>query len=63
MLFNSDWALINDSTTRRMVEDSAMDQGWWAAKFGDAMRKMGALDVLTGDQGEIRRFCHVPYCG
>ncbi|TVU21310.1 hypothetical protein EJB05_30938, partial [Eragrostis curvula] len=63
VLFNSDWALISDGTTRRMVEDSAADPGRWAAKFGDAMRKMGALDVLTGDQGEIRRFCHVTNSG
>ncbi|KAK3160655.1 hypothetical protein QOZ80_1BG0062570 [Eleusine coracana subsp. coracana] len=63
VLFNSDWALISDGTTKRMVEDSAMDQGRWAAMFGDAMRKMAAMDVLTDDQGEIRRFCHVTNSG
>ncbi|KAL6850401.1 hypothetical protein ACP4OV_021028 [Aristida adscensionis] len=57
VLFTSDWALISDDTTRRIVEAHAMDQAQWAAKFADAMRKMGALDVLTGDQGEIRRLC------
>ncbi|CAL4950297.1 unnamed protein product [Urochloa decumbens] len=63
VLFNSDWALISDNTTRRMVEENAADQARWAAKFIDAMRKMGALDVLTGDQGEIRRFCNVTNSG
>ncbi|CAL4957037.1 unnamed protein product [Urochloa decumbens] len=63
VLFNSDWALISDNTTRRMVEENAADQARWAAKFIDTMRKMGALDVLTGDQGEIRRFCNVTNSG
>ena len=63
VLFDSDWALISDGTTRRMVEDNAADQARWAAKFIDAMRKMGALDVLTGDQGEIRRLCNVTNSG
>ncbi|RLN21983.1 peroxidase 5-like [Panicum miliaceum] len=63
VLFDSDWALISDNATRRMVEDNAADQARWAAKFIDAMRKMGALDVLTGDQGEIRRLCNVTNSG
>ncbi|RCV23741.1 hypothetical protein SEVIR_5G028600v4 [Setaria viridis] len=63
VLFNSDWALISDNTTRQMVEGNAANQAQWAAKFIDAMRKMGALDVLTGDQGEIRRFCNVTNSG
>ncbi|CAO2192667.1 unnamed protein product [Urochloa humidicola] len=63
VLFNSDWALISDNATRQMVEDNAGNQAQWAAKFIDAMRKMGALDVLTGDQGEIRRFCNVTNSG
>ncbi|CAL4976691.1 unnamed protein product [Urochloa decumbens] len=63
VLFNSDWALISDNATRQMVEDNAANQARWAAKFIDAMRKMGALDVLTGDQGEIRRFCNVTNSG
>ncbi|CAO2203293.1 unnamed protein product [Urochloa humidicola] len=63
VLFDSDWALISDNATRRMVEENAAEQARWAAKFIDAMRKMGALDVLTGDQGEIRRFCNVTNSG
>ena len=31
VLFDSDWALISDGTTRRMVEDNAADQARWAA--------------------------------
>ncbi|WVZ71488.1 hypothetical protein U9M48_020073 [Paspalum notatum var. saurae] len=53
VLFDSDWALVSDNSTRQMVADNAADQARWAAKFIDAMRKMGALDVLTGDQGEL----------
>lgn len=63
VLFNSDWALISDDTTRQMVADNAGNQARWAAKFIDAMRKMGTLDVLTGDQGEVRRFCNVTNSG
>jgi peroxidase len=63
VLFRSDWALISDNTTRQMVEGNAANQAQWAAKFIDAVRKMGALDVLTGDQGEIRRFCNVTNSG
>jgi len=63
VLFNSDWALISDDTTRQMVADNAGNQAQWAAKFIDAMRKMGALDVLTGDQGEVRSFCNVTNSG
>ncbi|GJN32104.1 hypothetical protein PR202_gb20578 [Eleusine coracana subsp. coracana] len=48
-----------DGTTKRIVGDRAMDPGRWEVKSGDAMGKIGALDVLTGDQGEVRRFCHV----
>jgi peroxidase len=63
VLFRSDWALISDNTTRQMVEGNAANQAQWAAKFIDAVRKMGALNVLTGDQGEIRRFCNVTNSG
>nr|CAB3476977.1 unnamed protein product [Digitaria exilis] len=63
VLFNSDWALVSDNATRQMVEDNAADQAQWAAKFIDAMRKMGELEVLTGDEGEIRRFCNVTNSG
>ncbi|KAJ1283439.1 hypothetical protein BS78_03G128700 [Paspalum vaginatum] len=64
VLFDSDWALVSDNATRQMVADNAADQARWAAKFIDAMRKMGALDVLTGDmQGEVRRFCNVTNSG
>nr|CAB3472943.1 unnamed protein product [Digitaria exilis] len=63
VLFNSDWALVSDNATRQMVEENAADQAQWAAKFIDAMRKMGELEVLTGDEGEIRRFCNVTNSG
>ncbi|KAI5010079.1 hypothetical protein ZWY2020_012216 [Hordeum vulgare] len=60
VLFNSDWALIDDDQTRRMVEDNAMNQRRWAASFAAAMRKMSSLNALTGTaQGEIRKLCHV----
>jgi peroxidase len=54
VLFRSDWALISDNTTSQMVPDNAGNQAQWAAKFVDAMRKMGALDVVTDSPATCR---------
>uniref|UniRef100_M8BTE6 Peroxidase 2 n=1 Tax=Aegilops tauschii TaxID=37682 RepID=M8BTE6_AEGTA len=59
VLFTSDAALLTTPATTQMVRDSANTPGQWEAKFNKAMVKMGAIDVKTGKQGEIRRKCRV----
>ncbi|KAM3404826.1 hypothetical protein ACQJBY_007744 [Aegilops geniculata] len=59
VLFTSDAALLTTPATTQMVRDSANIPGQWEAKFNKAMVKMGAIDVKTGKQGEIRRKCRV----
>ncbi|XP_037444019.1 peroxidase 2-like [Triticum dicoccoides] len=58
-LFTSDAALLTTPATIQMVRDSANIPGQWEAKFSKAMVKMGAIEVKTGKQGEIRRKCRV----
>ncbi|EMS48378.1 Peroxidase 2 [Triticum urartu] len=59
VLFTSDAALLTTPATIQMVRDSANIPGQWEAKFSKAMVKMGAIEVKTGKQGEIRRKCRV----
>ncbi|VAI78494.1 unnamed protein product [Triticum turgidum subsp. durum] len=59
VLFTSDAALLATPATTQMVRDSANIPGQWEAKFNKAMVKMGAIEVKTGFQGEIRRNCRV----
>ena len=59
VLFTSDAALLTTPATTRMVIDNANIRGLWEAKFNKAMVKMGAIEVKTGRQGEIRRNCRV----
>ncbi|XP_048555605.1 peroxidase 2-like [Triticum urartu] len=59
VLFTSDAALLTTPATTQMVRDSANIPGQWEAKFNMAMVKMGAIDVKTGKQGEIRRKCRI----
>lgn len=58
-LLESDQVLISDPRTRRIVREMAFYPGAWIQKFVQAMIKMGTLNVLTGDEGEIRRNCQV----
>ncbi|ONK63103.1 uncharacterized protein A4U43_C07F11450 [Asparagus officinalis] len=58
-LFGSDQTLYDSELTRRVVEENARRARVWGKKFGKAMVKMGAIEVLTGRQGEIRRKCNV----
>lgn len=57
-LFTSDSALLADSETRAYVLNQAKTKGSTFLKdFADSMVKMGEIEVLTGNQGEIRRRC------
>ncbi|KAL6006620.1 hypothetical protein ACLOJK_032113 [Asimina triloba] len=56
-LFTSDQALLTDPNTRVLVSQNAFTEPLWRTRFAAAMVKMGAIDILTGDQGEIRLNC------
>ncbi|CAN6336227.1 unnamed protein product [Urochloa humidicola] len=57
VMFTSDQTLTSDATTAKMVQDNAGNAVAWMARFAGAMVKMGGIEVLTGNQGEIRKVC------
>ena len=58
-LLTSDQTLFDSPSTVRMVKNNARYGENWGNKFAAAMVRMGAIDVLTGTQGEIRKNCRV----
>ncbi|CAN6200034.1 unnamed protein product [Urochloa humidicola] len=54
----TDSVLTHDDEAARLV-DELQDQAKFLAAFVVSIGKMGAMDVLTGTQGEIRRNCRV----
>ncbi|KAJ9181987.1 hypothetical protein P3X46_006027 [Hevea brasiliensis] len=57
-LFQSDAALLQNEQSARIVRQLTIPNAFFA-KFAIAMKKMGAIEVLTGDAGQIRKNCHV----
>ncbi|CAM0949898.1 unnamed protein product [Alopecurus aequalis] len=57
-LFRSDAALLADRRAAGMIH-ALTKEGHFLKEFKNAVRKMGRVGVLTGDQGEIRRDCRV----
>ncbi|XP_062190090.1 peroxidase 2-like [Phragmites australis] len=57
VLFASDAALLKATDTMRLVYAAAASQKLWQYKFGEAMVKMGGIEVKTAANGEIRKMC------
>ncbi|CAK7324291.1 unnamed protein product [Dovyalis caffra] len=58
-LFTSDQTLLTNPATAREVNSNSRSPVGWRRKFAAAMVKMGQLDVLTGNAGEIRANCRM----
>ncbi|KHN42187.1 Peroxidase 44 [Glycine soja] len=54
-----DQQLALDATTKGFVSDFAANGDKFQKGFANAIVKMGEIDVLVGNQGEIRRKCSV----
>lgn len=60
-LFTSDATLLTNANTRKLVfaNSGTFSMCTWQQNFAAAMVKMGKIEVLTGNQGEIRVNCRV----
>ncbi|KAG2647081.1 peroxidase 2-like [Panicum virgatum] len=66
VLFASDAALLKSNETIPLVYAAALSPKLWQSKFGQAMVKMGGVEVKTSANGEIRKMCgfvNKPYSG
>ncbi|VAH43339.1 unnamed protein product [Triticum turgidum subsp. durum] len=59
VLFASDAALLTADDTSAVVRANAEDNNVWEEKFKAAMVRMGAIEIKTSADGEIRRSCRV----
>ncbi|KAF8401572.1 hypothetical protein HHK36_012516 [Tetracentron sinense] len=57
-LFQSDAALLTNKDSSKIV-DELLDSNDFFIKFNKSMNSMGAIGVLTGSSGEIRKKCSV----
>ena len=57
-LFQSDAALLTNNEATNTV-DELLDSQDFFTEFGQSMKRMGAIQVLTGSSGEIRKNCSV----
>lgn len=58
-LFTSDQALLDSQETAREAASYAGNSLGWRRDFVQAMIKMSQIQVLTGNEGEIRANCRV----
>lgn len=54
-----DQALLSIAEAAQLVGIYARFPDVWAAEFSQAMVRLGSMDVLTGNKGEIRQNCEV----
>ncbi|XP_057787253.1 peroxidase 16 [Salvia miltiorrhiza] len=59
-LFTSDQVLFTDARSRNAVNQFASSNAAFFQAFATAMTKLGRVDVLTGNKGEIRIDCTRP---
>lgn len=57
-MFQSDAALLTNRGARE-ISRQLTDQGKFFTEFGQSMKRMGAIQVLTGTNGQIRNKCGV----
>jgi len=57
-LFQSDAALLTDKTSSNIVGELVKSTDFFK-EFSQSMKRMGAIGVLTGNSGEIRKTCGV----
>ncbi|KAF5202582.1 Peroxidase [Thalictrum thalictroides] len=58
-LFTSDATLLTNNKTLKEVKRNVFIPSDWEKKFAKAMIKMGEIEVLTGDEGQIRVKCNL----
>lgn len=57
-LFQSDAALVTTKQSKNIVKQ-LVSQNKFFTEFAQSMKRMGAIEVLSGSDGEIRRKCSV----
>lgn len=57
-LFQSDAALLTNKGARNIAME-LRNQDKFFTEFAQSMKRMGAVNVLTGTEGEIRKKCSV----
>ncbi|KAK4477944.1 hypothetical protein RD792_017209 [Penstemon davidsonii] len=58
-LFQSDSTLMSNKIASGIVEELTSSSSKFFTEFSQSMKSMGAIDVLTGNAGEIRKKCSV----
>lgn len=57
-LFTSDATLLTTKQSRNIVKE-LVSQNKFFTEFAQSMKRMGAIGVLSGSDGEIRRKCSI----
>lgn len=57
-MFQSDAALLTNKQSSKIV-DELLNSNEFFKEFAQSMKRMGAIEVLTGNSGEIRKKCNV----